>query len=74
MRACFLLGVALSFAVAVAISAASARDAHTAATIECIEAKTAGKADEEIDVDTVVLECMEEARPFVVPPIPRLPS
>ena len=74
MRACFLLGMAFSFAVAVAISAASARDAYTAATISCIERETAGKADEDINVDAVVLDCMEEAGPLDIPPIPRLPS
>ena len=75
LRAIFLalmvlvLGVMLGFA----IKGAEARDAYTAATIECIERETNGKTDEEIDVDAVVLSCMEEAGPLDPPPIPRLP-
>ena len=65
-----ILSVIVSFLVPLTIEA---RDAYTAATIECIERETKGKLDEDIDVDAVVLSCMEEAGPLDPPPIPRLP-
>ena len=67
-----LVAVAIVAFIAYAITA-QARDAYTAATIECIERETNGKTDEDIDVDAVVLSCMEEAGPLDPPPIPRLP-
>ena len=65
--------VILGFTTFVIATLAAARDAYTAATIACIERETNGKTDEEIDVDAVVLSCMEEAGPLDPPPIPRLP-
>ena len=71
----FILLVAVAIVAFIAyVITAQARDAYTQATIACIERETKGKADEEINVDAVVLDCMEEAGPLDIPPIPRLPS
>ena len=76
MRAYLKIAVIFGFGFLFGLIAKEAfgRDAYTAATISCIERETAGKADEDINVDAVVLDCMEEAGPLDIPPIPRLPS